>query len=654
MAKPGDQGGAGKPDSMTMAFKTAQPAEAPPAEEKEFLGIDTTGKTAEEIELEWFENHYHGEIPQLTVRAVLMGAVLGGVMSLSNLYVGLKTGWGLGVAITACILSFSIGAGLRKIGVLKSNLTILENNCMQSTASSAGYSTGGTMVSAIAALLLIRGEHLPFWTLMLWTFFLAVLGVMMAVPMKRQMVNVEQLRFPSGLAAAETLRSLYASGEAAVKKARSLFMAGGLGLVIAWFRDNPLAWWKFKIPGMLELPGMMKGAPMMKWTIGIEMSLIMVAAGAIIGIRVAWSMLAGAVLNYFYLAPKMYEQGVITQLGYRPIVSWSLWGGTALMVTSGLLAFAFQWRTIGRAFSGMTGMLRPGSAKKKDPRVAKMDEIEVPGSWFVAGVAVATIGVVAIQIISFSISWWMGLISVFMSFFLAVVACRATGETDITPIGAMGKITQLTYGVLAPANMTTNLMTACVTAGAASSSADLLTDLKSGYLLGANPRKQFIAQFLGIFAGAAVIVPAFYILVPTASVLGTDQFPAPAAQVWKGVAELLANGLTSLHITARWALAIGGLVGLAIPILEKLLPAKARPFIPSAMGLGLAFVIPFFNTLSMFIGALIAWTLAKAKKEFAETYTVPVASGLIAGESIMGIAIALMSALGLGGNGGGH
>jgi uncharacterized oligopeptide transporter (OPT) family protein len=150
-------------------------------------------------------------------------------MSLSNLYVGLKTGWGLGVAITACVLSFTMGSALRSIGLLQSNLSILENNCMQSTASSAGYSTGSTMVSAISALLLIQGHHLPFWTLMLWTISLAFLGVFLAIPMKRQMINVEQLAFPSGLAAAETLRSLYAKGETAATKAKSLGLAAVLG-----------------------------------------------------------------------------------------------------------------------------------------------------------------------------------------------------------------------------------------------------------------------------------------------------------------------------------------------------------------------------------------------------------------------------------------
>jgi OPT family oligopeptide transporter len=614
-----------------------------------FFGIDTAGKSPEQIELEWFENYYNGDIPQLTVRAVLFGAALGVVMSLSNLYVGLKTGWGLGVAITACILSFSMGAVLKKIGLLRTNLSILENNCMQSTASSAGYSTGSTLVGPIAALLMIRGEHLPFWTLLLWTVFLAMLGVFVAIPMKRQMINVEQLKFPSGVSAAQTLRSLYAARKEATLQARSLGISGVLGAVVAFARSNTFTWYPriLKIPTMLNIPGTIAGQKLVQWTISWDMSLIMIGAGAIIGIRVAWSMLLAGMFNYGYLSPMIYGKGVIKKLGYEGIVAWSLWGGTAIMLTSGLLSFAFQWRTIGRALSGITKILVPKSESAYNEKAATMNEIEVPGAWFLSGMAVATAGVVTLQVLSFSIHWWMGVLSVLLTFFLAVVACRATGETDITPIGAMGKITQLFYGVIAPANITTNLMTACVTAGAASSSADLLTDLKSGYLLGANPRKQFIAQFMGIFAGAVVIVPAFYLIVPTPGVLGGDRFPAPAAQVWKGVAELMAHGLSSLDITERWALAVGGLVGIVIALLERLLPKKARPFIPSAMGLGLAFVIPFWNTLSIFTGAFIAWIMTKTAKKLASTYTIPVASGMIAGESLMGVTLALFRMFGM-------
>jgi OPT family oligopeptide transporter len=467
--------------------------------------------------------------------------------------------------------------------------------------------------------------------------------------MKRQMINVEQLKFPSGVAAAQTLRSLYATEKGAAKQARSLGISAVLGAVMGFARANTFTWYPniLKIPAMLEIPGRITGQKLIHWTISWDMSLIMIGAGAIIGIRVAWSMLLGGLFNYAYLSPIIYGKGVIKELGYQGIVSWSLWGGTAIMLTSGLMAFAFQWRTIGRAFSGLARILIPRESRIQDKKLDALKSIEVPGTWVLVGMAVATVGVISIQVISFSIHWWMGIASVVMTFFLALVACRATGETDITPIGAMGKITQLFFGIIAPARILTNLMTASVTAGAAASSADLLTDLKSGYLLGANPRKQFIAQFLGIFTGAFVIVPAFYLIVPTPDVLGGDRFPAPAAQVWKAVAELLAHGLSSLDITELWALCIGGLIGILIPVLERLLPPRTRPFIPSAMGLGLAFVIPFWNTLSMFTGAFIAWILTKVAKEWAIKYTIPIASGMIAGESLMGVMAALLGTLGI-------
>src|SRR6185312_13237320 len=106
------------------------------------------------------------------------------------------------------------------------DMSLLENNCMQSTASSAGYSTGGTMVSAISAYLIVTGHHIPWGLLAWWTFFLAALGVFMAIPMKRQMINVEQLKFPSGIAAAETLRSLHSHGAAGLRSAKALGIAG--------------------------------------------------------------------------------------------------------------------------------------------------------------------------------------------------------------------------------------------------------------------------------------------------------------------------------------------------------------------------------------------------------------------------------------------
>jgi len=637
-------------------------------------------RSPEEIERFWFENVYAGDrMPQLTLRALIMGIFLGGVLSLSNVYVGLKAGWGLGVTVTASILAFALFAGLsRLIPKWFGNFSLLENNALASCASAAGYMTGGGIVNAIPALMMLRPEAVPGQgVLMIWVGVIAMLGVFLAVPAKRQMINIEQLRFPTGIAAATTLRTLHnEGGAAAMRQAWSLFTAMAFGIVLTWVRDANAVWMKVtdwgasgfgwvrvSAPAWLSwlqwpripstwLPGDWPGGPLEKfWRIGpyrlrqdltlsFEGSLLFVAAGAIMGFRQAWSLMLGTVINYAILAPMMMNAGVIPLTGggaFRRISTWSLWTGVPMMVTSGLLLFFLQWKTVVRAFSTITAMFRPRQASGPDP----MDRIEVPGSWFIGGFAVLGLITIVCGHLFFHIQYWMGLIAVLMTFLLVVVAGRATGETDVTPTGPLSKVTQLTFGALAPGNIATNLMTANITAGACSHAGDLLTDLKSGYLLGAKPRQQFIAQFFGVLIGTVCVVPVFFLLIPNASLLGTDQWPAPAAQVWRGVAELLAKGVSALHPTARAGLAIGASLGIILTLLELAFP-KHKKFIPSPVGLGLAFTITGFYSVSMFIGALAALALHKAKRKIAEEYVVPVSSGLIAGESLMGVAIALL------------
>jgi len=209
----------------------------------------------------------------------------------------------------------------------------------------------------------------------------------------------------------------------------------------------------------------------------------------------------------------------------------------------------------------------------------------------------------------------------------------------------MGKITQFVYAVLAPANTSVNLITAGITAGAAWSSADLLTDLKSGYLLGAHPRKQFLAQFYGVFFGAIAVVPAWYILVPNRAAL--EAFNSPATSMWYAVAQALSRGIETIPSSARLAIVAGGLIGIALSLLEALTPERIRKWVPSAMGLGLSFVVPFANSLSFFIGALIAVVWTRLHKTSAERYIIPVASGAVAGESLAAAAYAILAALGI-------
>lgn len=616
------------------------------SEEQQSIGIDSDAARmltldelanlpVDEREDYWFKHYYQGDhVPQLTVRAVVVGAFLGGIMALSNLYIGLKTGWALGISITACVLSHAISK------MLGWRMSILEANCMCSTASSAGYSTGGTMVSAVCAYLMLQGHHMSWDILVVWTFFLAMLGVFLAIPMKRQMIDVDQLRFPSGVATAETLKSLHSEGTEAKEKATALGVTGLLSAgwkVILHFAE------KAGFETTLSPAVNFYGYPLAKWTIGLDLSIVLLAAGAIVGWKMCWSMLLGSSINYMVLAPKMMELGAIhgEKLGFREIVSWSTWCGAAMMVTSSLLAFALQWRTVLRALSGLTAVFG-ASTQVRNP---ELEAIQVPSSWFAIGSTIAGAGCVYVLASAFGTQVWVGILAVLLSFVLCLVACRATGESDITPMGAMGKVAQLTFGYLVPSNMITNLMTASVTAGAASASADLLTDLKSGYILGANPRRQFIAQFMGVFAGTLVVVPAFYILVPNAEAVGGDVWPAPAATVWKKVAELLSQGIDALHPTARIGLLAGAVIGVLLPLIEMLLPKGARKFFPSATGVGLSFVIPFSNSLSFFIGALIALIWSKVNKEQCEKYVVPISSGAIAGESLTGVGIALTDAI---------
>jgi uncharacterized oligopeptide transporter (OPT) family protein len=321
---------------------------------------------------------------------------------------------------------------------------------------------------------------------------------------------------------------------------------------------------------------------------------------------------------------------------FNPI-RWALWGGTAIMVFSSLTSVALQWRTLARAF-------RIFKKNEKTAQSQTLASIEVPMSWLIAGLIPISLGMVLVQYLAFHISILLGLIAVAMSFVVSLVCCRATGETDTTPIGAMGKVTQLLYAMLPGARgiASINLMAAGATASAGGSAADLLTDLKSGYLLGANPRKQFLAQFFGIFFGTLAIVPAWYAMVPDKKAL--EAFNPPATNMWKAVADLLTQGIHMLPHTAVVAIVIGSLLGVLLPVLEQAAP-RLRPFLPSAMGLGLAWVIPFQNSLSFAIGATITFLWSKLDRQKAEVFNVPIASGFVAGESLVAALIAIACTL---------
>jgi len=598
----------------------------------------------EAIERQWYEQVYRGRgdsMAQLTWRAVLIGSCLGGVLSLTNLYIGLKAGWGFGVAITASVLSYAIWTSLLKIGLARTPMTILENNCMQSTARSAGYSTGGTLVSAFAAYIIINNQSMSVPLMLAWVFFIAVLGVTMAIPMKRQMINIEQLRFPSGIAAAETLRALHAKSSQGLRAAKALGLAGLMAAIDKFWAEglSTISASLDRFSSGALLTGLQKwllGSHYEAWsgrTVIFSWDFIFLAAGAITGMRVCATMFVSGTVCWAVVVPVLQTKGVIEGTGFAAIVQWTLWFGASCMVAAGVLSFALSWRTALSAFRDLGQMLSLRSAAASEG-----DRIETPMSWFAVGQIVSFVALAWLGHASFGMPVWETAIAVALSFWLALVACRVTGETDTTPVGAMGKVTQLIFGALSPGNINVNLMSANITAGAATSAADLLTDLKSGYLLGANPRQQFLAQFSGIFVGTVVTVLTFAVLVPNAQVLGTDQFPAPAAQTWSAVAIALGQGLSSLDSIKLWLIFAGGVVGVSLTLAPVLFP-KYQEHLPSASAFGLAWVFPWYYGLLFFLGALVALLLARRKPKLAEEFTLPVASGVVAGGSLMGVVL---------------
>ena len=180
----------------------------------------------------WLKNLYQGDrMPQMTARSIGGGMAIGGLMSISNLYVGLKTGWGLGVTVTAAVIAYAVFKSLEAIlpAVRRNPLTMLENCTVLTTASAAGAITSAGLVSAIPALYLCTGRPMGTWQMMAWLVCLASLGLCMAVPLKRQLINMDQLPFPSGTATAETLKGLHGSGAKAMQQAKTLLFCGLFG-----------------------------------------------------------------------------------------------------------------------------------------------------------------------------------------------------------------------------------------------------------------------------------------------------------------------------------------------------------------------------------------------------------------------------------------
>lgn len=617
----------------------------------------------EEKDRWWRSKVYKGDMPQLTLRSALTGMMLGGVLSLTNLYVGAKTGWTLGVGITSVILAFSMWKVFQRVGV-KNEFTLLENNCMQSIATSAGYMTA-PLISSLTAYMWVTETPIPTWTVWIWIVVVGMLGVLFAFPLKRRFINDEQHPFPEGRAAGVVMDALH-SGDAedGLLKGKILAVCGSAASAVSFLQSEKVT--ETIRLGLLHIPHYLDEWVYSFWTMnigGVELreltvrpdtDLVMMAAGGLMGIRTGVSILVGATINYLIIVPYAIDLGDVpttvtegvTHYGFSNITKWALWPGVACMTTASLFAFFSKPKII---IDSITSFFRKRTEEERAAADVLAD-IELPMRVFAIGIPVLGALVVFLAWIFFDVSIWMGIIAVPLIFVFTLIAVNSTALTSITPTGALGKLTQLTYGALAPGNITTNLMTAGITGEVASNASNLLMDIKPGYMLGAKPRHQAVGHVLGIFAGASVAVPIFFLVFvpdhPTKDAMSTEQYPFVAAQIWHGIAELLTQGIEHLPVSARWAALFGALFGIA---LEGLKVATKGKFWLSGVGIGLAFVIPFNTCLAMFMGAFFFWVCSKRfteEKSWGKRILVdnlePICAGLIAGGALTGILVVIL------------
>ncbi len=635
----------------------------------------------------WLTRVYRGDMAQLTLRADITGFLLGGVLSATALYIAGKTGITIGVGVTSVILAFAMFRALSKAG-LAPDYTILENNATQSIATAAGYMVT-PLVSGLAAYMLVTGRIVPWWQMMAWNTVISILGVLLAFPMKRRFINDDQLPFPEGRAAGVVLDALYTGQEAAgLFKARLLAAAaaisGGWQLLVSdgWMRLLQFKllrmdrWMSLKAPFHLQerldtyfydlaaryhlwTPKIL-GTDIRQLGLRLTLDMAMLGVGGLMGIRVATSVLLGAVVNFAVLAPIMIQRGdvapytapdgSVVAISRAEIVNqWALWWGVTRMVVGSLVSLVAKPELL-------TGLFRSKGAST-DAGEDPLRDIEVPLWVSYVGVPVFSLLGGWLTHAFFGVPWLLAFVSLPLIFVLTVICTNSMALTSWTPTGALSKITQFTMGAIDRVNPASNLLPATMTAEISSNAANLLSDIKPGYMLGAKPRQQAIGHVIGILAGAAASTPLFFLLFLPKGADGTrspatlvsEQFAMPSALQWKGVADLITNGISRLPTSAIWAMCVAAVLAVVFETLR--IRTKGR-FPLSAVSIGLGVVLPPESCFAMWAGAMLFWWQGSRNPaagsrahaiwvEGAES----VCAGLISGAALVGIGNAILNAL---------
>ena len=576
-------------------------------------------------------------VPEFTVTSALIGCLLAIVFGAANAYLGLLVGMTISASIPAAVISMGI------IRVILRRDSILENNLVQ-TIGSAGESLAAGAIFTLPALFLWAGEGKIEYPSLLTIFFIALfgglLGVCFMVPLRQALIVEEHgtLPFPEGTACAEVLLA----GEEGGSKAGSVFT--GLGIAAVY---------KFVADGLKLFPSEI-GYAFKSYAgsqIGIQVLPSLAGVGFICGPKISSYMLAGGTLSWFVLMPAIALFGGDATIypGTDPISTIlatdgpsGLWTnyikyiGAGAVAAGGVISLIKTFPLIVRTFKQAMASMSKKHAQKNALRTQQ----DLPMSFLL--VIILAIVILIWLIPTFPVNPVGSLIIVIFGFFFASVSSRMVGliGSSNNPVSGMAIATLIIATLLLKVtgtDGTTGMVGAIAIGGViciiAAIAGDTSQDLKTGFIVGATPKKQQLGEMLGVVVSAAAVGFVLYLL-NEAWGYGTEQLPAAQATMMK----MLVEGIMNAELP--WALIF---IGVFIAVMAEILKVPVMPF---AVGM----YLPFSLSAGIMAGGVVRFIVEKIKgtdeeKKERSDRGVLFTSGLIAGEGIMGIVLAVLAVL---------
>jgi putative OPT family oligopeptide transporter len=561
----------------------------------------------------------HGPYPEITLPAILTGYGIGALIAVSIGYLALKLGFSIEGSELAAILGFGV---LR--GALRRN-SIIENNIVQTLASGVNGASPGMMFS-LPALFILGYTDFNRALVVLGCIAGGILGVAFIIPLRKQMIDFDRLAYPGGIATAAVLK---APG-AGIRKAWLLLGAALVsGAAQFWSLSTGVESWN--LGATLGMPAYMNGI----W----YLSLLTVGVAYLAG-RGGFFFVVGGFVCYWVLAPLLASQGLLPSpeaLGGTGIASWlrvTLFRpvGIGMLVGGALTGIVLALPLVASAIRSMQNAAKTRSAVSRDEMPIKLLYLAIGG----ALVLLAVIAVFSVSEMTLARGVAMAVLGTLWIWVAGVVLSECIGRTNWSPLSGMTLIGVTILIFVASGMSDRETVVAAVVVGAAmcvamAQATDLMLDLKTGYLVGAIPRRQQIAQFLGTWLGP-IIVMAVLLVLWKAHGIGGDEIPAPQGKALATVIQGILGGDIPL---AKYAAGAG---------LGALLSSSGIGGLGVLVGLG--FYLPFNIVLTYTLGSLLRLASDKfAGAELAEHTGVPLAAGLIVGEALVGVGFSIWTVL---------